>query len=130
VEYAEEPELSAGEFLQFVQQVWPGEYSLDGTAAALKSTINITARSEGRLIGTVRILTDGYFFGTIPEVLVSPDRQGQGVGRRLMELAWKRSPTSLFLGAQPGNEAFFEKLGFQRSLASFARKKPRPGEDS
>ena len=78
------------------------------------------------LMGEGNPLTDGYFFGTVPELMVDPDHQRQGIGRRLMELAWENSPTSLFFGAQPGNEAFFEKLGYERSLASFARRKPRP----
>jgi hypothetical protein len=30
------------------------------------------------------------------------------------------------LGAQPGNEPFFEKLGWERSIVSYARHKPRP----
>jgi GNAT superfamily N-acetyltransferase len=66
-------------------------------------------------------------FGTVTELLVDPAEQGQGIGRRLMELAWDASPTSLFFGAQPGKEQFYESLGYERSLASFARRKPRPG---
>ena len=124
--YAEEPELSAEDFLGLAQAVWPGDYSADGARRALLSTINLTARSNGELVGCVRVLTDGYFFGTIPEVMVRPDCRGRGVGRRLMELAWDRSPTGLFLGSQPGNEPFFEKLGFERSMQSFARRKLRP----
>jgi GNAT superfamily N-acetyltransferase len=60
-------------------------------------------------------------------ILVDPAWQGQGVGRRLMELAWEASPTSLFFGAQPGKEGFFERLGYQRSLQSYARRKARSG---
>jgi hypothetical protein len=30
-----------------------------------------------------------------------------------------------FFGAQPGTEGFFETLGYQRSLQSYARRKPR-----
>ena len=43
-----------------------------------------------------------------------------------MELAWEHSPTSLFLGAQPGNEGFFEKLGYEKSMASYVKRKPPP----
>jgi hypothetical protein len=42
-----------------------------------------------------------------------------------MELAWEASPTSLFLGAQPGNESFFEKLGYTKGIQSFQKKKER-----
>jgi len=43
-----------------------------------------------------------------------------------MAMAWTRSPTGLFFGAQEGNEPFFEKVGFERSMQSFAKQKPRP----
>lgn len=125
VKYAEEPDLSADEFLALAQKVWPGEYARERVQEALRRTINVVARLEGQLVGSVRVLTDGYFFGTIPEVLVDPDYQRQGIGRALMQRAWERSPTSLFFGAQEGNEAFFQKLGYERSMVSFARKKER-----
>ena len=35
--------LDAATFLAFVQQVWPGEYDVEKTRAALTRTINITA---------------------------------------------------------------------------------------
>jgi GNAT superfamily N-acetyltransferase len=126
IDYAEEPDLPADDFLGLAQRVWPGDYAPEAAQAALGRTINLTARAGGALIGCVRILTDGYFFGTVPEILVDPDYQGQGIGRALMERAWERSPTGLFFGAQPGNEPFFEKLGYERSMASYSRRKPRP----
>ena len=127
IEYREEPDLSAEDFLSLAQRVWPGSYSSEPVQKALRPTINLTARDQDRLVGCVRILTDGYLFGTLPEILVDPEHQGRGIGRRLMELAWERSPTSLFFGVQPGNEPFFEKLGYQPSLTAYARRKPRPG---
>jgi ribosomal protein S18 acetylase RimI-like enzyme len=126
IEYTEEPDLDAIEFLALAQKVWPRDYARDGVQQALRATINLVARAEGQLVGSVRILTDGHFFGTIPEILVDPKYQGKGIGRTLMELAWERSPTGLFFGAQEWNEGFFEKLGYERSMVSFARKKRRP----
>lgn len=126
IAYAEEPDLSAADFLELTQRVWPGDYAPQAVQSALGRTINLTARDEERLIGCVRLLTDGYLFGTVPEILVDPQYQGRGIGRALMERAWERSPTGLFFGAQPGNEPFFEKLGYERSMASYSRRKPRP----
>lgn len=125
---ADDEHLSTDDFLALAETVWPGSYDRLRTARALQHTLNITARCEGQLIGCVRILSDGYFFSTLPEILVHPDFQGGGVGRELMKLAWENAPTSLFFGAQPGNETFFEKLGFQRGLEGFFRRKPRPGD--
>lgn len=128
VEFTEEPDLGPNEFIRLAGRVWPGEYSPELTRGALSRTINLTARVNGELVGCVRILTDGYFFGTVPEVMVDPDYQRQGIGRQLMERAWDRSPTGLFFGAQPENEPFFERLGYERSLPSFGRRKPRRAE--
>jgi GNAT superfamily N-acetyltransferase len=91
----------------------------------LKKTINVTAWEENKLVGCARILTDGYFFGTVPEVLVLPEYQGKGIGKHLMELVWDVCPTSLFFGAQPGKEDFFEKLGYTKSIQSFQQRKER-----
>ena len=118
--------LTADQFLTLVQRVWPGEYDPVLTQGALRKTLNITAWHGDTLVGCVRVLTDGYFFGTVPEILVDPAHRGRGIGRELMERAWDVSPAGLFFGAQPGNEPFFEKLGYRRSLVSYARSKPRP----
>lgn len=117
--------LTVAEFLGLAQKVWPRSYSEERTFVALTKTINLTAWDVDSLVGCVRILSDGYFFGTIPEILVMPDYQKRGIGKRLMELAWDVSPTSLFFGAQPGNEEFFERLGYAKSMQSYSKRKPR-----
>lgn len=111
--------LDAGTFLALVQQVWPGEYDAEKTRAALARTINITAWDGGRLAGCLRILTDGCFFGTIPEVLVLPRYQRQGIGSALLRLAKQTTPTLLYFGAQPQAEPFYEKNGCTPSLRAF-----------
>src|SRR5215510_3357501 len=58
--------------LALAQRVWPRPYARDEAAAALTRTINVGAWDGDRLVGSVRVLTDGYFFATIPEVLVDP----------------------------------------------------------
>lgn len=44
----------------------------------------------------------------------------------LMELIWEASPTSIFLGAQPGEEGSFERPGYETSLNAYQERKPRP----
>lgn len=117
--------LLADDFLALAQKVWPGEYNKEYVQEALSKTLNTTAWDGDKLIGCVRILTDGYFFGTIPEILVLPEYRKQGIGKQLLKLAWDNSPTSLFFGARPGNEEFFIKAGFEKGMQSFAKKKQR-----
>ena len=75
----------------------------------------MTAHDGKRLVGCLRILTDGYFFGTITELLVLPECQKQGVGSSLLELAKENTPTMLYFGAQPGVESFYEKMAVKEA---------------
>ena len=111
--------LKAPAFIEFVNKVWQENYDIDKTQDALSKTLNITAYDGDELVGCLRILSDGYFFGTITELLVLPDYQKKGVGSRLLQLAKENTPTMLYFGSQPGIEAFYEKNGCQRSLQSY-----------
>ena len=121
----DDKKLNAATFIAFVNQVWQGSYDVEKTQGALSKTINITAYDNEVLIGCLRILTDGYYFGTITELLVLPEYQKQGVGSKLLQLAKDNTPTMLYFGAQPGIENFYEKNGCKRSLQSYAIEKER-----
>ena len=118
-------ELNASIFIDFVNKVWQGNYDLDKTQIALSKTINLTAYDNDKLIGCLRILSDGYYFGTITEFLVLPQYQKQGVGSKLLQLAKDNTPTMLYFGSQPTVEQFYEKNGCQKSLQSYIIKKER-----
>lgn len=111
--------LNASVFIPFVNQVWPGDYNAEKTQSALSKTINITAYDGKRLVGCLRILSDGYFFGTITELLILPEYQKHGIGSHLLALAREHTPTMLYFGSQPGVEAFYEKNDCQKSLQSY-----------
>ena len=118
-------QLDASTFITFVNKVWPGEYDADRTAAALSKTMNITAYDGKELVGCLRILTDGYFFGTITELLVLPEYQRQGIGSKLLGLAVDNTPTTLYFGAQPDVEDFYIKNGCTRGMQSYTIRKKR-----
>ena len=120
VEYmVDDNRLDASVFISFADQVWPGEYDKEKTQDALSRTMNITAYDGSQLVGCLRILSDGCFFGTITELLVLPEYQGRGIGSRLLQLAKEHTPTVLYFGAQPEAEAFYEKNGCKKSLQSY-----------
>ncbi len=121
----DDKELDASVFISFVNKICPGDYDTAKTQAALSETINITARDGETLVGCLRILTDGYFFGTITELLVLPEYRRHGVGSRLLQLAKEHTPTMLYFGSQPGVEAFYEKNGCQKGLQSYTIRKKR-----
>jgi len=115
--------LNVTDFISFVHKVWPGNYNKEMTKKALSKTINITVYDNEALVGCLRILTDGYYFGTITELLVLPEYHGQGIGSKLLQLAKDNTPTLLYFGAQPGLEGFYEKNGCIRSMQSYVIKK-------
>ena len=118
-------ELDATRFIAFVNQVWPGSYDEEKTRSALSKTLNITAWDSDVLVGCLRILTDGCFFGTITELLVLPEYQKKGIGSKLLQLAKENTPTTLYFGAQPGVEEFYEKNGCQKGFQSYTIRKKR-----
>lgn len=121
----DDKELNASTFISFANQVWQGEYDVEQTQIALSKTLNITAYDNQVLVGCLRILSDGYYFGTITELLVLPNYQKQGIGSKLLQLAKDNTPTILYFGAQPGIEAFYEKNGCRKSLQSYVIEKKR-----
>ena len=121
----DDKQLNASVFLAFVNQVWPGSYDAERTREALSRTLNITAYDGERLAGCLRILSDGYYFGTITELLVLPDYQNKGVGSRLLQLAKANTPTMLYFGSQPGAEGFYEKNGCRKGMQSYTIEKKR-----
>lgn len=123
----DDQDLDAEQFIAFVNDVWPGKYDLEKTRRALCRTMNITAYENGKLIGCLRILTDGCYFGTITELLVLPDYQRRGIGSKLVQLAKEHTPTTLYFGAQPGNEGFYEKNGCTKGMQSYVIRKSRGG---
>ena len=117
--------LDAGLFIAFVKQVWPGDYDPEKTATALSRTMNITAYDGEELVGCLRILSDGYYFGTITELLVLPEYRRKGIGSRLLQLARENTPTMLYFGAQPDVESFYEKNGCAKGMQSYTVRKDR-----
>ena len=122
----DDPRFDAARFLALVQRVWPRDYAPAAVAAALTRTQNFGAWDGERLVGACRLLTDGYLFATVPELLVDPAYQRQGIGRALLRAATAAAPRGrLFLGAQPGNEPFFERVGLERGPVGFVARRER-----
>ena len=124
----DDKQLNATDFLSFVNQIWPGDYDVQRTQEALSRTINITAYDGEKLVGCLRILSDGYYFGTITELLVLPEYQNKGIGSKLLQLAKTNTPTMLYFGAQPGVEGFYEKNGCKKGVQSYTIEKKRKNQ--
>ena len=89
----------------------------------------LVALEDDQLIGSVMVGYDGHR-GWINYLAVHPSRQGQSVGRALMEAAEERLRAlgcpKINLQVRPGNDgarAFYEAIGYeQQELIDFGRR--------
>ena len=70
----------------------------------------------GRLVGMARAISDGASDAYIQDVVVEPDRRGQGIGSGLVRMltAELRAAGVSWIGlvGAPGTEKFYRELGF------------------
>ena len=127
-EAGKEASLSPQEFISISQaNAWGlnKNYDLIKVKEALEATfLTITIRnSKNELCACLRALSDDLFFTSIPDIFVLPELHRKGLGTWMMEELKKRvGHTAIFFGAQPGNEAFFEALGFEKGIQSYQGK--------
>ena len=74
------------------------------------------------LIGMGRAISDGAYQAAIYDCAVSPEYQGQGIGRMIITAVLSDLPDcNIILYAAPGKEGFYEKAGFKRMKTGMAR---------
>jgi ribosomal protein S18 acetylase RimI-like enzyme len=75
-----------------------------------------------RLVGAGRALADGGDCSYICDIAVLPDRQGTGLGKKLVGDLVERSRghKKIILYAVPGKEPFYRKFGFLRMKTAMA----------
>jgi len=72
------------------------------------------AQDDGEVIGTALYWKCGTDRGTLGLVIVSPEAQGRGIGRQLMELVLEALGNRVtFLHATPAGKPLYERLGFE-----------------
>lgn len=73
----------------------------------------LTARSQERIIGIARAITDFSYCCYLSDLAVDKNFQKMGVGKKLMEMMSEISgaQTSLILLAAPSAEAYYSKIG-------------------
>lgn len=80
------------------------------------SSIVVCVYDGPRLIAFGRVVGDQVYYATIWDVVVAPDWQRRGIGRRTIELlirrCRKRTLRMIGLFTNPHNRQFYERLGF------------------
>lgn len=96
---------------------WASDRRLDDLAIALQhSNPVISAWDDDRLIGFARAISDGIYRATIWDVVIHPDYQGAGLGRKLVETVLSHPHVNrverVYL-MTTHQQSFYEKIGFE-----------------
>ena len=89
---------------------------------SLGRTINIGAYDGDRLVGALRLLTDGYEWTVVTDFLVAPSHRRRGIGSALWRRAADRATGRLAMAQiPPGTEGFFRRLEAIPAYEGFIR---------
>lgn len=110
---------------------WPQRDAWRIAEASRRSRWFAARTSGGELVGVVRVLDDGGLYASVWDLLVHPDRRGNGIGTRLMELALDACGDRrlVALVATPAGRALYEQLGFVTESHGHAAMYLRPQHD-
>lgn len=90
----------------------------DWTIALTNSKPIVTAQDGDRLIGFARATSDGIYRATIWDVVIHPDYQGAGLGRKLVETVLMHPHVNrverVYL-MTTNQQKFYERIGFQEN---------------
>lgn len=121
--------ITPEEYMQLRKVVGWMQFPLEQAQACIdKAYMVLCVRDDEKPIGVVRLLWDGGYIAFLSDVIVIPEYQGQGIGRKLVEASIQKLKegmkpgykVKLTLNSAKGKELFYEKFGF----------KVRPNEDA
>jgi len=94
-------------------------------ASVRASQIALVAEVGGQIVGFLRAITDGIFNGYISMVAVTPERQGTGIGKALVNAALGTNPniTWVLRADRAGVQGFYTSLGFEQSTVAMERRR-------
>ena len=113
--------ITSEEYMELRRRVGWCEFPLEEAQAGIDNSYMITCARDGeQAVGVVRLLWDGGYIAFLSDVIVDPDYQRQGIGKKLVESAIQRvkadmkpgSKVKMCLMAAKGKEPFYEKFGF------------------
>lgn len=100
---------------------WSAAGKPDQLMAALRNSHGlVTARTGGRLIGLGNAISDGHLVVYFPHMLVHPDCQRRGVGKKMVQALQARYAGfhQQMLTADGAAVDFYRSLGFERAGAT------------
>lgn len=118
IDYQIEPRLSADEFIDVLNRSTLGERRPVDDRQCIESMLKnadliVTARSNGRLVGVSRAITDFAYCTYLSDLAVDEASQKQGIGRELIERTHQAAglSTRLILIAAPKARTYYPHIG-------------------
>src|ERR1700722_15702917 len=118
ITYQLEPNLSTGDFIDVLVRSTLAERRPVSNPAIMEAMLRnadviVTARSEGKVIGVSRALTDFAFCTYLSDLAVDEEFQGQGIGRELIRRTHEAAGlgTTLILLAAPKARTYYPHVG-------------------
>ena len=109
------------QLMELFQQAafWASDRTAEDMAIAIAhSHPVVTAWDHDRLVGFARATSDGIYRATIWDVVIHPDYQGEGLGRKLVETVLSHPLVSrierVYL-MTTHQQTFYQRIGFQEN---------------
>ncbi|MEO8620187.1 MAG: GNAT family N-acetyltransferase [bacterium] len=116
--------VMVADYLSLLHLVSREDHDVARATPAFAVTTNIGVWHDDRLIGVARVLTDGYFYAALADIVVDPEYQRRGVGRQLLNKAYDATPRgTLYVNARNSSTAFFERVGCERGTPGFVMRR-------
>jgi predicted N-acetyltransferase YhbS len=114
--------ISAEELIDLAKRSGVEAPDLARLRESLGRTTNIGAYDGDRLVGIMRLLTDGCEWTVVTDFLVDPTYRRRGIGSALMRRAGARATGRLAVAQiPPGTEGFFRRLEVLPAYEGFVR---------
>ncbi|MBD1913587.1 GNAT family N-acetyltransferase [Leptolyngbya sp. FACHB-8] len=119
ITFSEKRDISIDKILSLYEaNRWSSAQKPQALYQALINSHSLVSAWDGeKLVGIGNAISDGFLVVYYPHLLVSPDYQGQGIGRGMMEILKKRYEGMHMHMLVADQEAitFYEKCGFTRA---------------
>lgn len=88
--------------------------------ALANGLFNVSAIYHGQVVGMGRLVGDGAMYWYLQEIIVLPEYQGKGIGKRIVNRLLEHIKSTAIPGTKievgltsvKGKEPFYEKMGF------------------
>ena len=114
--------MTPEEYMEFRRLVGWSAFPLEQAAEGLKNSFILACfRVDGKPVALGRAVSDHGYVVYIADVIVIPEYQGNGLGRKVMEYLMEQIKASMKPGyrimisllAAKGKEEFYNKFGFE-----------------